>query len=416
MARHKNCVKNENPEGNNYLCSRIWSHPETSAARKQTSSCLAPTWYGLSSSGAPCGAPEGVGVVVIAVQVVDETVAKAAAWNNYLCCPGCFWIWSHPEPSAARKQTSSCSAPTWCGLSSSGAPWGAPEGVGVVVAVQVVAETVVKAAAWNNYLCCPVCSRIWSHPEPLAARKQTSSCLAPTWCRLSSSGAPWGAAGGVGVVVAVQVVVETVAKAAAWNNHLCCHVCSWIWSHPEPLAARKQTSSCLAPTWCELSSSGAPWGAAGRVVVVVAVQVVVETVVKAAACMVGESTATVRGRSFVSSMPAVCSWPRQWEDQASLSSAVNSIKKMESYYFSYFNILFILFSFKNSCYSLFLFLEIHVSSEHGMSPCNLRCCRNAVHGILNPRESNPQPVLTRVCADSPRPEWQFIFFLHSIIK
>ena len=63
----------------------------------------------------------------------------------------------------------------------------------------------------NNYLCCPVFSRILSYPEPLAAPKQTSSALAPTWCELSSLWDPWSAVRGVGVVVAVQVVVETVA-------------------------------------------------------------------------------------------------------------------------------------------------------------------------------------------------------------
>ena len=363
-------LKNENTEGNNYLCclvcSWIWSNPEPSVARKQTSSCLVPAWCGLPSSGAPWGAAGGV-VVVVAVQVVVETVAKAAEWNNHLCCS---WIWSNPEPSAARKRKNSCLAPAWCRLPSSGAPWGAAGGVGVVVAVQVVVETVAKAAEWNNHLCC---SWNWWNPEPSAARKQTISCLAPTLCELSSLGDPWGAAGGVGVVVALQVVVETVAQAAAWNNYLCCswiwsnpepsaarkqtssclvpawcrlpspwgaaggvvvvvagqvvvetvakaaewnnHLCcSWIWSNPELSAARKQTSSCLAPTWCDFSSSGDPWGALRGVGVVVAVQVVVETVAKAAACMVGEATATVGGRSSVSSMPVVCSWPHQWKD------------------------------------------------------------------------------------------------------
>ena len=69
--------------------------------------------------------------------------------------------------------------------------------------------------------------------------------------------------------------------------------------------------------------------------------------------------------------------------------------KTESYYFSYFNIWFILFF-------IILIFECHVFRESGMSPGKLRCCRNGVHGILNPQESNPQPVLTRVCAESPR--------------
>ena len=137
------------------------------------------------------------------------------------------------------------------------------------------------------------------------------------------------------------------------KNYLCC---PWIWSYPEPSAARKRKSSCLAPTWCGLSSSGAPWVAAEEVEVVVALQF--ETVAKAAAWIVPELTEAVRGRSFVSSTPAVCSWPRQWKDRA--SSAVNSIQKTSSYHFSYFNVLFLLFNIKNSCYfyySLFFILR-----------------------------------------------------------